>query len=289
MRASAPSSSIDVTYPAVEGEEEQESRRYSLIQEKSGSGAQKESGWLSDEDENEDNVYDLDKTTTQLPNSYPEHEQEIDFEPSLLDSPAMYNGVDPPLTPAITVNGFDVPEADEDHSDVDSIVEQELPLVLRPLEAYINLEYDPQDMFTNLQEVAQGQYGSVYEAHLIGDDGGISDTVVAVKKVTIPVNGSPKIGQLRHELSLMSQVRHKHVLASDGLFYDFAENMLWIRMELMTRSLADVLMLAEEGLELDESIIARFASDVSNWNTLHVSFAYFSPSFFVGPSRSVIS
>ncbi|KAF8515681.1 kinase-like protein [Hysterangium stoloniferum] len=170
----------------------------------------------------------------------------------------MYSGVDPPLTPAITVNGFDVPKVD---GDAGSFVEQELPLVLQPLEQYIHLGYDPLDMFTDLLEVAQGQYGSVYEAHVISVDGGRSDAVVAVKKVPIPVNGCPKIGQLNRELSLMFKIRHKHVLASDGLFYDFAESMLWIRMELMTRSLADVLVLAEEGLELDESIIARFASD----------------------------
>ena len=42
----------------------------------------------------------------------------------------------------------------------------------------------------------------------------------------------------------------------------FVEDGLWIRMELMERSLADVVGLVNQGLMVQERMIARFASDV---------------------------
>ena len=41
------------------------------------------------------------------------------------------------------------------------------------------------------------------------------------------------------------------------------EDALWIRMELMDRSLADVLELVDEGVLLEESVVGRVAADVS--------------------------
>jgi hypothetical protein len=49
----------------------------------------------------------------------------------------------------------------------------------------------------------------------------------------------------------------------DELFVDLVDDALWIVMELMERSLADVVALVEEGLMLQERMIARFARDVS--------------------------
>jgi len=49
----------------------------------------------------------------------------------------------------------------------------------------------------------------------------------------------------------------------DGLYVDLAEDSLWIKMELMERSLADIVALVEEGISIQEKLIARFASDVS--------------------------
>ena len=47
------------------------------------------------------------------------------------------------------------------------------------------------------------------------------------------------------------------------LYVDLMDDALWISMELMDRSLADVLNLVEEGVQMDERHIARFAKDVS--------------------------
>ncbi|KAF8525718.1 kinase-like domain-containing protein, partial [Gautieria morchelliformis] len=180
-----------------------------------------------------------------------------------------------------------------------------LPLVLAPIQEYIHRDFDPHALFADLQEVAQGQYGSVYAASVQDplqnhnrnnnpdtdalDTGADADAaLVAVKLVRVPPCGTPKIGQLRRELALMAQVRHRHILGADGLFFaadadaergngadgtDGGEEegkgdgegagTLWIRMELMERSLADVLVLSAEGLALEEGAIARFAADAS--------------------------
>jgi hypothetical protein len=49
----------------------------------------------------------------------------------------------------------------------------------------------------------------------------------------------------------------------DAFYVNLVDDSVWIRMELMERSLADVVGLVGEGLSLQERMIARFASDVS--------------------------
>jgi len=172
------------------------------------------------------------------------------------------------LTPAITINGFDV-RASAGPSPPPS-PPPELPLVLLPLKSYIYLDFDPCKIFASLVEVAQGQYGSVYSASISSPNPmlGDPDANIAIKKVPIPQNGTMKISQLKHELEVMSEVRHKHILTTDGLFWDWRESVLWIRMELMDRSLADMLALGEYGVMVEEEVIARFANDVSNCSFL---------------------
>ncbi|KAJ3530703.1 hypothetical protein NM688_g7674 [Phlebia brevispora] len=48
----------------------------------------------------------------------------------------------------------------------------------------------------------------------------------------------------------------------ESLYVDVAADALWIKMELMDRSLADILNLAEEGAKMTEKHISQFASDV---------------------------
>lgn len=221
---------------------------------------QKENGYLVD-GKDADGVDSCDEKLL-------EHDEAAE-EGALVDAPDVYDHGIPPATPSITVNGFQVRESPASsrstHHTETEPVPKSLPLVLTPLQEYIYLDFDPVEMFTDLQEVAQGQYGSVYAARVSSGVLGRPDSVVAVKKVSIPLDGTPKIGQLQHELDLMSQVRHKHILGADGLFFDVGEGMLWIRMELMERSLADVVVLSDEGLQLEEPVIARFASDVSGY------------------------
>lgn len=55
---------------------------------------------------------------------------------------------------------------------------------------------------------------------------------------------------------------HENVLGMDALYVDLSEDSLWIRMELMERSLADIVGLVGDGLMLQDRMIARFASDI---------------------------
>jgi hypothetical protein len=59
---------------------------------------------------------------------------------------------------------------------------------------------------------------------------------MAIKNVPILPFGSPVLHQ---ELTLMKGARHRYVLGMDSL---------WIQVELMERSLADVVGLVEDGL-----------------------------------------
>jgi len=147
-----------------------------------------------------------------------------------------------------------------------------------PLEDFIDDHTDPREHYVDLQEIAEGESGSVYAARVIdareltflpnslptknGDDGKVE--FVAIKNVPILPSGSPKLIDLERELKLMKGVQQEHVLGMDALYVDLVEDSLWIRMELMERSLADVVGLAGQGLMVQERMIARFASDVSS-------------------------
>ena len=51
-----------------------------------------------------------------------------------------------------------------------------------------------------------------------------------------------------------------NVLSMDAVYVDTVEDALWIRMELMDRSLADVIGL--EGLKVEEGVMGQVAADV---------------------------
>jgi serine/threonine-protein kinase CLA4 len=152
--------------------------------------------------------------------------------------------------------------------------------VVAPLEEFIDEAVDPRDYYLDLQEIAEGESGSVYAARLTdknlhrlklppllkardGDDlaKGLT-TLVAIKSVAIMPSGSPKLIDLEKELTLMRGLWHDNVLSMDAVYVDLMEDALWIRMELMERSLADLIGLIESGLMLQERMMARFASDV---------------------------
>ncbi|KAK0480473.1 STE/STE20/PAKA protein kinase [Armillaria luteobubalina] len=152
--------------------------------------------------------------------------------------------------------------------------------VVRPLEEFIDEPVDPREVYLDLREIAEGESGSVYAATLADDkshrlklpplikaqdndnvQNGIK-TLVAIKSVAILPSGSEKLADLERELKLLKGLMHPNVLGLDALYVDLQEDSLWIRMELMERSLADVIGLVTEGLMLQERMMARFASDV---------------------------
>ncbi|KAG9310939.1 hypothetical protein JVU11DRAFT_8813 [Chiua virens] len=172
---------------------------------------------------------------------------------------------------------------------------------LTQLQPYISPR-DPTSCFTNLVEIAEGESGSVFAAHVDASftesrpqDGrqecseksippGTSH--VAIKRIALPPMSSSsslsddspvsnKLISVLHELILLKDLDHEHLLLLDAVYVSSdlapAENdgsasavdtSLWIRMELMERSLADVIGLVAEGLALQERMIGRFASDI---------------------------
>ena len=90
-------------------------------------------------------------------------------------------------------------------------------------------------------------------------------TYVAIKQIALLPEGSPKITSLAKEVELTKKVRHENILTMQSSYVDIAaedEYSLWIRMELMDRSLADILNLADEGVTMAEVHIAQVAKDV---------------------------
>ncbi|KAF8999771.1 hypothetical protein BDQ17DRAFT_1427513 [Cyathus striatus] len=155
--------------------------------------------------------------------------------------------------------------------------------VVAPLEEFIDETVDPRDHYLDLQEIAEGESGSVFAARLCletahkllklpplvkaKDDDDLANNrvaLVAIKSVAILPTGSPKLVDLERELRMMKSLWHDNVLGFDSLYVDLVEDSLWIRMELMERSLADIVGLVGDGLTLHDRMIARFAGDVLN-------------------------
>ena len=163
--------------------------------------------------------------------------------------------------------------------------------VVAPLEEYIDETVDPRNHYLDLKEIAEGESGSVFTARLseknahklrlpplikAKDSDDIANgrpVLLAIKSVAIVPSGSPKLLDLKKELVLMRGLWHENVLGMDALYVDLSEDSLWIRMELMERSLADIVGLVGDGLMLQDRMIARFASDVGfafHFTWLHV-------------------
>ncbi|KAF9526014.1 kinase-like domain-containing protein [Crepidotus variabilis] len=152
--------------------------------------------------------------------------------------------------------------------------------VVAPLEEFIDEQVDPREHYLDLNEIAEGESGSVFSATLSpanADRLRLSDAIkeldalelatedvkmVAIKSIAIVPSGSPKLVDLQRELTMMKGLWHENVLGMDAVYVDLVEDSLWVRMELMERSLADIVGLVETGLMLQERMFARFTSDV---------------------------
>ena len=187
-----------------------------------------------------------------------------------------------------------------------------------PLAEFIDDSSDPRALFTDLQEIAQGESGSVYSACATPTvasqfrpptptspvsevspewdetEKGLAQSkqgLVAIKCVPLSRGCAGKLADLRRELELTRALHHANVLRMERLYVDIAEESLWIAMELMDRSLADVLAVlgeevgsslaleaqndgddgscsgpggGDEVVEISERMVARFVRDVSD-------------------------
>lgn len=138
--------------------------------------------------------------------------------------------------------------------------------VVEPLKEFIDETADPNKLFIDLQEIAEGESGSVFSAKVVSTT--TKSSFVAIKQVALLPSGSQKLVDLERELHLMKTLRHPQILSMDALYLDAVEDALWIKMELMDRSLADILTLVEEGVAVLEVHISQFAADVSSLSML---------------------
>jgi len=159
-----------------------------------------------------------------------------------------------------------------------------LPAELEELRSLIHLSTDPRALFGEMILIAQGQYGDVFAVQNGGPPCAVKAAPLHLSAPLTPASAamtpgdaefvatmrtvkvSPKMAMLKHELLYIGKLRHEHVLAMDALY--FVEDSLWIRMELMVRSLADLVGLCGEvegegEFDVHEREIARFAADVS--------------------------
>lgn len=232
----------------------------------------------------------------QLPTSKEIHQIEYNVEDEeYLDSPHVSispEGGSLPPRPTIVIN--DDPLAEDNRTGTDlptgsSVVPPLSPFqryrgwlsaIVAPLEEFIDDAVDPRDHYLDLNEIAEGESGSVFAARLNAEnaeklrlpplvkaqDGNEIASgqvkLVAIKSIAIVPSGSPKLVDLHRELTLMKGLGHTNVLGMDAVYVDLVEDSLWVRMELMERSLADIIGLVGEGLMLQDRMIARFASDV---------------------------
>ncbi|KAG8760547.1 hypothetical protein FRC14_002788 [Serendipita sp. 396] len=198
----------------------------------------------------------------------------------------------PPTVP--TDSELEVSPATQDKVQKSSLLSKRSPSkypdLLKPLISYIN-DGDPRKIFTNLEQIAEGESGDIFAANTsdpvslsvlptADSEGEGTLHIVAIKCVRVEDTNSSKVASLKKEAAIFSTIgSHQSILAYSGMW--IADTLssadgsgahaqgqpsplqeLWIQMELMERSLADLIALFEEGLKLEERHVARFALDI---------------------------
>jgi len=155
--------------------------------------------------------------------------------------------------------------------------------VISPLAEFIDMGVNPRHHYVDLREMADGPGGTtLYVARLASahhellklpadvrdyDEDDLRaerPTFVALKSIPIMPAGSSKLGEVVRELRVLSNLQCENLLRMDALYVDSVEDALWIRMELMTRTLSSVIELNGVGLVLSDRMIAGCAKDILN-------------------------
>ncbi|KAF8183813.1 kinase-like domain-containing protein [Mycena galopus ATCC 62051] len=176
----------------------------------------------------------------------------------------------------------------------DSFLDRSTPLTPAPpyvgwvaaapalLQEFIDESVNPREFYYDLREIAHSQSGSVLAAALVPDAAihrlelppllkardreAITKgkrVLVALKCIALLPESSTRLFVLRRECELLRGLRCEQVLGIDAMYVDLVEDALWIRMELMERSLTGMISLIKEGLRLqDPRIVARLMSDI---------------------------
>ncbi|KAJ7023178.1 hypothetical protein C8F04DRAFT_970480, partial [Mycena alexandri] len=152
---------------------------------------------------------------------------------------------------------------------------------ISPLSAFIDLQVNPRHHYVDLQEIADGPGGTtLHVARINSEHHGLltlqedvkeqderallagRPTFVAIKTVPIMPAGGAKLGEVLQELTAIRGIQSANILQLDALYVDPLEDALWIRMELMTRTVASVITLGSAGLVLADRVIAGCVKDI---------------------------
>ncbi|KAM3589871.1 hypothetical protein VKS41_000725 [Umbelopsis sp. WA50703] len=113
---------------------------------------------------------------------------------------------------------------------------------------------DPHGIYTNMTHIAEGESGNMYAAKH-----SLTNRTVAVK--IIPRSAEAKMKKIRNELTTMKMSRHPNVVEYITSYLTDTE--LWVVMECMDVSLADIISVDPEGVpHLSEAQIARITRDI---------------------------
>ncbi|KAJ7471694.1 kinase-like domain-containing protein, partial [Mycena galericulata] len=153
--------------------------------------------------------------------------------------------------------------------------------VISPLSGFIDMPINPRHHYLDLQEIADGPGGTTLYVARLADDHreklklpnhvkerdqedllARRPTFVAIKSIPIMPLGSSKLGEVLRELRIMGDIQCDNILEMDALYVDPVEDTLWIRMELMTRTLSSVIELNAAGLVLSDRVIAGCIKDI---------------------------
>ncbi|KAI8147570.1 kinase-like domain-containing protein [Fennellomyces sp. T-0311] len=116
---------------------------------------------------------------------------------------------------------------------------------------------DPNAVYNEFVLIAEGESGPMYAAKHIA-----TNRVVAIKKIS--KSAKQKLSKIRNELTTMKMSRHPNVVEYIGCYS--TEDEIWVAMECMDVSLADVIAVNMEDESTDyivrESVMARIARDL---------------------------
>ncbi|KAK7032682.1 kinase-like protein [Favolaschia claudopus] len=163
---------------------------------------------------------------------------------------------------------LDIPILSEAHDSASGSVTNEdyggwVESVIAPFAGFIDVAVNPRNHYVDLQEMADGSDGAtLYVARLASADHDLLNlpedvrrrdendfcaghpTFVAIKSIPIVPGGNATLRAVLRERHILSEVQCPNILQMDSLYVDTAEDALWIRMELMTRTLSSIVDLA---------------------------------------------
>ncbi|KAI9244800.1 kinase-like domain-containing protein [Sporodiniella umbellata] len=120
------------------------------------------------------------------------------------------------------------------------------------LDSIIDSKTDPTALYTDLILIAEGESGPMFAAKHMN-----SQRVVAIKKISY--EAKEKINKIKNELLAMKMSRHPNIVELISCYSTKDE--VWVVMECMDVSLADVIAINSEG-HLKETHIRRVVRDI---------------------------